>query len=70
MNETGELLPVPPALTTDLLITILEAVLIETYLPPFNDKGGDLMRELYEQVIDPDIAKERASALLREALGR
>lgn len=69
VNENGELSPAPSALTTDSLITILEAVLIETYLPPFNDKSGDLMGELYEQVIDPDIAKDRASALLREALG-
>ena len=70
VNENGELLSAPSALTTDLLITILEAVLIETYLPPFNDKSGDLMGELYEQVIDPDIAQARASSLLREALGR
>ena len=70
VNEDGTLGGIPQALTTDLLITILEAVLIETYLPSFNDKSGDLMGELYEQVIDPDIAKERAAELLRDAVGR
>ena len=70
VNEDGTLGSTPQALTTDLLITILEAVLIETYLPSFNDKSGDLMGELYEQVIDPDIAKERAAELLRDAVGR
>ena len=69
VREDGQLGDIPDAVTTDLLITIVEAVLIETYLPSFNDKSGDLMGELYEQVIDPDIAKERAAALLREAIG-
>ena len=70
VNEDATLGNAPQVLTTDLLITILEAVLIETYLPSFNDKSGDLMGELYEQVIDPDIAKERAAELLRDAMGR
>ena len=68
VSPEGELLSAPPSLSTDLLITILEAVLIETFLPPFNDKSGDLMGELYEQVIDPEIAKQRAQSLLREAV--
>ena len=51
VNEDGSLSPVPAPseLNTDLLIIILEAVLIETHLPPFNDKSGDLMGELYQQ---------------------
>lgn len=60
VSNEGELEDVPEELETDLLITILESVLIETHLPPFNDKKGDLMGALYEQVIDPEIAKERA----------
>lgn len=69
VSQEGELLSAPSSLSIDLLITILEAVLIETFLPPFNDKSGDLMGELYEQVIDPEIAKQRAQSLLREAIG-
>ena len=69
VSEDGKLLNAAPALTSDLLITILEAVLIETYLPSFNDKSGDMMGQLYEQVLDPDIAKNKANELLRDALG-
>ena len=43
--------------------------MIETHLPPFNNKVGDLMGDLYEQVIDPEIAQERARALLRDLVG-
>ena len=70
VSEEGELLGVPEALTSDQLITILEAVLIETYLPAFNDKRGDDMGQLYEQVIDPEIAASKANELLRDALRR
>lgn len=66
VNNDGGLEDVPDKLEPDLLITILESVLIETHLPPFNDKGGDLMGDLYEQVIDPEIAKERAIELLSD----
>ncbi len=69
VHEDGELLNAPSALTTDLFVTILEAVLIETHLPPFNDKSGDMMGQLYDQVLDPDIAKNKANELLRDALG-
>ena len=69
VNNDGELEDVPEKLKPDLLITILESVLIETHLPPFNDKGGELMGDLYEQVIDPEIAKERARELFLELAG-
>lgn len=51
VDENGVLLAPRCELNTDQLIAILEAVLIETHLPPFNDKSGDLMGELYQQVI-------------------
>ena len=69
VHDSGDLLPAPPNLTADRLINIVEAVLIETYLPAFNDKSGDLMGALYEQVVDPEIARQRAQAILREATG-
>ena len=52
-----------------MMITILEAVIIEAFIPPLNDKGGELMGTIYLQVEDPSLVEQRA-AELRRMVGR
>ncbi len=46
-------------ITIGLLIDVLESVMIEAFIPPLNDKGGDLLGTLYMQVEDPELTNRR-----------
>ena len=50
---------------TSMLITVLEGIMIEAFIPSMNDKGGELMGTLYRQVEDPALIAERLSELRR-----
>ncbi len=52
-----------------MMITILEAVMIEAFIPPLNDKGGDLMGTMYRQIEDPSLVEQR-DVELRRMVGR
>ena len=52
-----------------MMITILEAVIIEAFILPLNDKGGELMGTMYHQVEDPSLVEQR-DAELRRMVGR
>ena len=54
---------------TRMMIIILEAVIIEAFIPPLNDKGGELMGTMYHQVEDPSLVEQR-DAELRRMVGR
>lgn len=69
VNEDGTLSDEIATINTQMMITILEAVMIEAFIPPLNDKGGDLMGTLYRQVEDPTLVKER-EAEFRRMVGR
>ena len=49
------------------MIAILEAVMIEAFIPPLNDKGGELMGTMYRQVGDPSPVEQRDEELRRMA---
>ena len=45
------------------MIAVLEAVMIEAFIPPLNDKGGELMGTMYRQVEDPAPVEQREEEL-------
>ena len=47
-----------------LLIDVLESVMIEAFIPPLNDKGGELLGTLYRQFEDPDLTEKRNADFL------
>ena len=47
-----------------LLITVLESVMIEAFIPPLNDKGGELLGTLYAQMEDPELTNRRNAVFL------
>ena len=53
----------------ELLITFMEAVMIEAFIPPMNDRGGDLLGTLYEQVEDEELLNLREDEF-RQRVGR
>ena len=59
VSEDGTLSDNTEILSTSMLLTILESVMIEALIPPLNDKGGDLMGEMYQQVEDPVLVQRR-----------
>ena len=65
VNEDGSLSDESENFTTDMLITVLEAVMIESMLPPLNDRGGDLMGTIYRQVEDPVLIKQEEDRFRR-----
>ena len=69
VGDDGNLVTTDASVSTDLLITFLEAVMIEAFLPPLNNKGGDLLGTMYEQVEDPDLISRR-DAEFRQMVGR
>lgn len=69
VNEDGTLSDESENFTTDMLITVLEAVMIESMLPPLNDRGGELMGTIYRQVEDPTLREQR-DAEFRRMVGR
>lgn len=77
VNEDGTLSSESANITTEMLITILEAVMIEGFTPPLNDKGGDLLGTIYRQVEAPELTVQRRNEridefrqMLSEAMGR
>lgn len=65
VKEDGSLSEEVASIDTQMMITILEGVMIEAFIPPLNDKGGDLMGTLYRQVEDPTLLAERQAELRR-----
>ena len=65
VGENNQLVTTNASVSTDLLITFMEAVMIEAFLPPLNNKGGDLLGTMYEQVEDPDLASRREAEFRR-----
>ncbi len=59
VGEDNQLVTSDATVSTDLLITFMEAVMIEAFLPPLNNKGGDLLGTMYEQVEDEVIIERR-----------
>ena len=55
--------------STSMLITVLETVMIEAFIPPLNDKGGDLLGTMYRQVEDPFLVEQR-NADFRQMIGK
>ena len=68
VHEDGTLGDLPDNISAEDLITIMEAVLIEALEPPLNGQRGNRMGELYEQVVDSQMAKNQAIELLRVAV--
>ena len=59
VGNNGQLVATNANVSTDLLITFLEAVMIEAFLPPLNNRGGDLLGTMYEQVEDGALVEKR-----------
>ena len=58
---------------TSMLITVLETVMIEAFIPPLNDKSGDLLGTMYHQVEDPVLVERREVEfrdMVAKAIGR
>ena len=68
VSDDNQLVTTDASVSTDLLITFMEAVMIEAFLPPLNNKGGDLLGTMYEQVEDPDLISRR-NAEFRKMVG-
>lgn len=68
-DKTGKLTVMPTKVDPKHLISILESVLIEALEPPVNGRRGDYLGIQYEQVPDPDIAKNQSRAFLRSLTG-
>ena len=58
-EESATLLDESENFSTSMLITVLEAVMIEALIPPLNDKGGDLLGTMYRQVEDSALVERR-----------
>ena len=69
VNDDGSLKDEVATIDTRTMITILEAVMIEAFIPPLNDKGGDLMGTMYRQIEDPALVDQRDEEL-RRLVGR
>ena len=69
VGENNQLVTTDASVSTDLLITFMEAVMIEAFLPPLNNKGGDLLGTMYEQVEDPELVSRR-NAEFRQMVGK
>lgn len=71
VTEKGDLVSGAISADRSILITTLEALLIEALEPPQNRKRGDDFRAVeYLQVEDPDLKKRRNMALLDELRDR
>ena len=67
VNENGEMADGPETANKDIVAALMEAVLIETLRPSFNQQQGNYMGTLYRQTIDPNIAMAQARTLLSQA---
>ena len=57
----------PDTASKEVVSALMEAVLIETLRPSFNQQQGSYMGTLYRQAVDPNIAMAQARALLSQA---
>ena len=69
VNENHVLSDAQASFTTGMLVTILESVMIEGFMPPLNDKGGELLGTIYRQIEAPELIDQREHGFLR-MLGR
>ena len=69
VNEDRTLSDEAVGIDTKMLITIFESVMIEAFIPPLNDKGGELLGAMYRQVEDPVLVSRREVAF-REMVAR
>ncbi len=67
VNENGEMDDGPNTASKEVVSALMEAVLIETLRPSFNQQQGNYMGTLYRQAVDPNIAMAQARALLSQA---
>ena len=67
VNENGEMDDGPDTASKEVVSALMEAVLIETLRPSFNQQQGSYMGTLYRQAVDPNIAMAQARALLSQA---
>ena len=67
VNESGEMDDGPDTASKEVVAALMEAVLIETLRPSFNQQQGTYMGTLYRQTVDPNIAMAQARALLSQA---
>ena len=65
VDDVGTVVDSPDSASKEVVTALMEAVLIETLRPSFNNQQGHYMGTLYHQAIDPNIAKESAQAVLR-----
>lgn len=70
VNDEGELSDGPENAPKQVVAALMEAVLIETLRPAFNNRKGDYMGTLYRQLVDPGIAEREALAMLQLAVPR
>lgn len=68
VNDEGDLSDVPENATKQVVAALMEAVLIETLRPAFNNRKGDYMGTLYRQLVDPGIAEREARAMIQRVL--
>ncbi len=69
VDETGTIVDSPDSASKEVVTALMEAVLIETLRPSFNNQQGNYMGTLYRQAVDPNIAMARARAVLRPLTG-
>lgn len=67
VSENGEMDDGPDTASKEVVSALMEAVLIETLRPSFNQQQGSYMGTLYRQTIDPNIAMAQARSLLSQA---
>ena len=65
VNTDGTLSDERATFSTAMLVTILESVMIEGFMPPLNDQGGQLMGTVYRQVEAPELVAQRETELRR-----
>jgi hypothetical protein len=71
VSESGELKPIAASYSSQLIITALEALLIEALEPRQNRKrGDDLSAVEYIQMEDPNIERRRKNAILQSLIER
>ena len=69
VDETGTIVDSPDSASKEVVTALMEAVLIETLRPSFNNQQGNYMGTLYRQAIVPNIAMARERAVLRPLTG-
>ena len=65
VDESGAMVDVSDSASPAVVTALMEAVLIETLGPSFNQQQGHYMGTLYRQATDPNIARAQAETLLR-----